>query len=416
MKVLVTGSRGFIGRAVAAALADQGHAVVRGVSSRHAAGGVGEIVVDFVRDVDPATWLPRLEGVDCVVNTVGVIGGDAARLAAVHVEAPSALFAACAQRGVQVINVSALGADEGARTAFQRTKRAADDRLLASHPFATVVQPSLVFGPGGASARLFAMLAALPVIPLPGRGAPQVQPIHVDDAAAAIASLPGRREHAGRKIALVGPAPLTLRSLLAQLRAALGLSRPRFVVIPAWLVGMAAALRLPLVSRDTLAMLERGNTADPSATHELLGHAPRPVAQFIPAATRGAAAREAKLAWLLPLLRVAIAVVWVTAGVVSAGLYPVADSLALVARMGVTGGLALLLLYAGVAVDLALGIATLAMRRRRRLWLVQMAVIVTYTVMISIWLPEFWLHPYGPLVKNLPMLCAIWLLYELEDR
>ena len=81
--------------------------------------------------------------------------------------------------------------------------------------------------------------------------------------------------------------------------------------------------------------------------------------------------------------------------------------------MGVTGSLAVALVYAGAAVDLALGIATL-LANRRGLWTFQMVVIVAYTAAITLWLPEFWLHPYGPIVKNLPILAALWMLYELE--
>jgi hypothetical protein len=41
-------------------------------------------------------------------------------------------------------------------------------------------------------------------------------------------------------------------------------------------------------------------------------------------------------------------------------------------------------------------------------------VIVLYTALITFGLPEFWLHPFAPVLKNLPMLAAIWLLYEME--
>jgi len=56
------------------------------------------------------------------------------------------------------------------------------------------------------------------------------------------------------------------------------------------------------------------------------------------------------------------------------------------------------------------------MRRRRALWLVQMAVIAGYTLIITVFLPEFWLHPYGPLLKNVPLLATLALLYVLERR
>jgi hypothetical protein len=163
-------------------------------------------------------------------------------------------------------------------------------------------------------------------------------------------------------------------------------------------------------------MLQRGNVADATAMRQLLGRDPRPASRFIDADSREGLRAMALLAWLAPVLRVAIAAVWLTAGVVSLGIYPVNDSLELLARTGVTGPVAPVALYGAAALDLVLGVATLFLRRRRTLWLMQMAVIAGYTAIITAFLPEQWLHPYGPVVKNLPMLAAIFLLYELEKR
>jgi hypothetical protein len=71
-------------------------------------------------------------------------------------------------------------------------------------------------------------------------------------------------------------------------------------------------------------------------------------------------------------------------------------------------------LYAAAALDLGLGAATLLMQRRRLLWLAQFVLILIYTIIISFKLPEFWLHPYGPILKNLPLLACIALLYRCE--
>jgi hypothetical protein len=163
-------------------------------------------------------------------------------------------------------------------------------------------------------------------------------------------------------------------------------------------------------------MLEAGNVADPATTTELLGHPPRPVEKFVTGDVRGLLAQQAQLAWLLPLLRWSIALVWIWTGIVSLGVYPRAESLALLARTGITGTLADFALYAAAALDLALGAATLLMRRRRMLWLAQFLLILGYTIIITIKLPEFWLHPYGPILKNLPLLACIALLYSLEAR
>ena len=423
MIVLVTGSRGFLGRRLVAALLARGHAVVAGVSSARQPPPdprCRTLVVDFTRDVEAETWLARLDAVDCAINTVGIIAeeGDR-RFATVHVEAPEALFAACAARGVRAINVSALGADAQAQTAFHRSKRAADEFLLAHHPAAVVAQPSLVFGAAGGSARMFAALASLPLIPLPGSGRQRIQPVHVDDVADALARLVDDRRCDGGRLALVGPAPVTLRDFLASLRAQMDLGPARFLPLPLSLVHagvrVLAWLRSRLATPDALSMLERGNTADAAPLGALLGRAPRAVATFIDAERRDDVRRAAQLAWLLPLVRASLAAMWFAAAVTSAGLYPVDASLALLAPLGVSHAGALVLLYAGVAVDFALGVATLAWPQRR-LWEAQAAVIVVYTIVVTLFLPQFWLHPYGPIVKNLPVLALLAVLHAQAPR
>jgi hypothetical protein len=162
-------------------------------------------------------------------------------------------------------------------------------------------------------------------------------------------------------------------------------------------------------------MLERGNVAPVAATRELLGRMPRAADEFIPREYTPIVRRAAILDAMLPVLRLALALVWIVTGIVSAGIYPVEESYALLARTGVTGPLAPVALYGAALLDLAFGVATLVLRRRRWLWLAQMALILGYTAIISVRLPEFWLHPYGPVLKNLPMLAVLWLLY-LVDR
>lgn len=122
------------------------------------------------------------------------------------------------------------------------------------------------------------------------------------------------------------------------------------------------------------------------------------------------------LGWLLPLLRSSIAIVWLVSGVVTLGIYPVAESLAMLERVGLRGALAYAALYGAAALDIALGLATWLMRRRRSLWRLQIGVILGYSAIIALQLPELWLHPFGPLVKNLPILAALIVLHEFEPR
>ncbi len=425
MKVLLTGASGFIGGRLAVALADAGHEVVAVVRrpGRALPGVSAQVAGDFSRDTRPEAWVPRLAGIDVVVNAAGILREThEQRFETLHVAGPIALFQACVAAGVQrVVQISALGADESARTRYHLSKKQADDFVLTLPLHACVALPSLVYGPGGTSAQLFNRLAALPVQMLPGRGEQCVQPIHLDDAVQALVALvEGARPMSGR-VALVGPQPLTLRQYLADLRTALGLQPAWTLPIPMPLVRLAARLgRLwpgALLDDDTLAMLERGNTAPADDTVALLGRPPRAATQFVARDQAAGAATLAQLGWLASLLRWSIALVWIWTGIVSLGLYPVAESYALLARLDLHGALATVLLYGAALLDLAFGVATLALRRHRRaMWLAQMGLIAGYTLLITWRLPEFWLHPYGPILKNLPMLAAIATLMTLEDR
>lgn len=424
MVVFLTGASGFIGRHLAAALAQAGHTLVLGLHSASTPVLHGRVIaIDFLEDVDASAWRPRLQGVDVVINAVGVLRATTgAGFDALHVKAPRALFEACAQVGVRrVIQISALGADEDAESAYHVSKREAD-RYLASLPIpSAIVQPSLVYGAGGTSARLFDTLASMPLIPVPGDGHQRVQPIHVDDAVAAIVALVERTEQAtGERVSLVGPAPLTLIAFLRRLRVALGFRETGVLRVPMPIVRAAAAIgsRLPgaLLDRETLAMLERGNVASDAKTRALLGRAPRPVEAFVTPETAAASSIGATLAWIQPLLRASIAIVWIWTGIVSLGLYPPSESYALLARMGVTGVVATTMLYGAALLDIALGVGVFVLRDRRWLWAAQIAVMLAYTVLISIWLPEWWLHPYGPMIKNVPLLVATMLLAVLESR
>jgi uncharacterized protein YbjT (DUF2867 family) len=415
--VLVTGASGFIGAAVVDALRTAGYRVVEATRQ---AGHADTVQVDFTRDFDSAVWLPRLIGVDAVINAVGILREDGVQtFDALHVRAPRALFAACADAGVsRVIQVSALGADQDAVSAYHISKRKADDFLAALPVSSVIVQPSLVYGPGGESARLFDTLATLPLIPLPGDGLQRIQPIHLSDLVACIVALLGRDRWRTGRVALVGAEPMTLRGYLETLGRALGRSHVRFMSIPRSWVGAVASFGKiapgALLDNETLAMLERGNIADVADTERLLGTKPRSAAHFIPRRVAPSARRHAQLNWLLPVLRLTVATMWIVTGIVSLAVFPIADSFALLARTGITGNLATAALIGAAVLDIALGVATLA-APSRILWWCQIVLILAYTLIISVWLPEFWAHPYGPVLKNLPILAALLLLTSLEE-
>jgi hypothetical protein len=175
-------------------------------------------------------------------------------------------------------------------------------------------------------------------------------------------------------------------------------------------------MRSPLVDREALTMLAQGNCADVAGIARIMGRKPRPATEFIEPRNAASLRVSLQLRWLLPILRVAIALVWVVTGIVSLGIYPIAASLELLARVGLHGPIAIASLYTAALLDLAMGVATLALRKRQWLYALQAMVMIAYSAIITLWLPEYWLHPYGPVLKNLPLLAALWLLYALDHE
>jgi NAD dependent epimerase/dehydratase family enzyme len=137
-----------------------------------------------------------------------------------------------------------VGRGQQCRDALPPEQESGDDCLarLPLHGF--IVQPSLVYGKEGASARTFKTLASMPLCLRLGTAPQLVQPVHVDDVAAAIASLvrasppPG----AAQRVALVGPASMPFIDYLAALRTAMGMGRLRVLTLPGWANRLAARL------------------------------------------------------------------------------------------------------------------------------------------------------------------------------
>lgn len=130
----------------------------------------------------------------------------------------------------------------------------------------------------------------------------------------------------------------------------------------------------------------------------------------------------------LRLIRLTLALIWLVTGSLSLGIYPQQESLSLLSRIGLpgtaafttgaaaftTGAAAYTTLYLAATLDMVLGVLTLFMRAKI-LWMFQALLIIFYTLIISVWLSEFWLHPFGPILKNLAILVLLWLLYRYES-
>jgi hypothetical protein len=123
----------------------------------------------------------------------------------------------------------------------------------------------------------------------------------------------------------------------------------------------------------------------------------------------------ARLYFLRPVLRICLALMWIATGLVSFGLYPLAKSYELMAQIGVTGLPADVALYGAAALDLTLGVLLLVRWRPVLVGAAQLAAMAAFTL-LALGLPaEYWLHPFAPLVKNLPIAAATLVMMTLED-
>ncbi len=410
MNILLLGATGFIGRHAAPALRQAGHQVT----------GTGRRELNFAGMTGAAAWLPVLHGIDAVINCVGIVRENAAGdFALLHRDVPRALFDACERAGVRrVIQLSALGSAPQAATAYWRSKGEADRDVLARALDVTVLRPSLVYGDDGVSSRLFLALASLPLLLLPAARRSRVQPIHIDDLCALLVELVDMARPP-RELAAVGPRALSMAGYLDALRRGMGAG-------PAWVgeppIGLArVAARVAALHRaspltpDALTMLalsaDGANTADPAPVAALLGRAPRDPERFARPADKAAAV----LAWGAPLCSVAIAALWLITAAVSWFGWPHAQSAAWLAACGLPAAWREPALLGASALDAALGLALL-LRPRGWLWPLQIAAVLGYTAIMSLRLPEFWLHPFGPLSKNLPILALMIVMWRLSAR
>lgn len=286
MKILVCGASGFVGRHLLAGLREAGHQCVRGVRQPRQP---DDVRIDYVKDVSSAAWRDKVVGFDVVINAVGILRDSAAQpMQHVLGDAPSALINACVAVGVpRVVNVSALGVEGSLDTAYFRCRREAEAVLFATPPPLRWLnlRPSVIYGEDGASAKMFRLLAALPVHALPMGGVQTLQPVHIDDIVAAVCCWLAD-EHAGRQcINATGAQPTTMRGMLDSYRQQSGHGGALHVPVPALLVKLGARIGdfLPFspLCTDTLTMLNAGNTGDNLAFARLLGRPPRSYTDFL---------------------------------------------------------------------------------------------------------------------------------------
>ena len=246
--VTVFGGSGFIGRHVVRALAKRGYRIRAAVRRPDLAGHlqplgrVGQIMAVQANIRYPASVEAAVRDAAIVINAVGAhVESGAQRFEAVHHAGAAAVAAAALSVGARLVHVSGIGADAASSSRAARAKAGGEKAVLAAVPAATILRPSVVFGPEDQFTNRFAALARmLPLLPLIGGGASRLQPVFVGDVAAAIADAAEGKARTGSVYELGGPDVLTMRQIQTYVLKTIERSRP-LVPLPFALASLKAA-------------------------------------------------------------------------------------------------------------------------------------------------------------------------------
>jgi len=293
--VAVFGGSGFLGRYVVRNLAKAGKRVRVAVRDTEralflkTAGSVGQVVPLHAPITDDAAVRRAVEGADWVVNLVAILAeSGAARFQAIHVEGAERVAKAAAAAGVKrLVHVSAIGADPASDSRYGATKGMGEKAVLAAFPNATILRPSIIFGPEDNFFNRFAgMTRLMPFMPVI-HGGTRMQPVYAGDVAAAVLAALTTEEAQGKTYELGGPKVWMFVDILAYILKQTGRDLP-LVNMPLGLTKIQAAVleHLPgkLLTRDQLRMLAHDNVAGSDALGlGDLGISPTAVEQIVPA-------------------------------------------------------------------------------------------------------------------------------------
>jgi NADH dehydrogenase len=220
--VTVFGGSGFLGRHVVRALCKRDYRIRIAVRRPELAGHlqpigkVGQIHAVQTNLRHPASVEAAMRGSSVAINLVGILAESGAQtFDAVQAKGAETVAKAAAAAGARMVHVSAIGADEKSRSRYARAKAAGEKAVLSAEPSATIMRPSVVFGPEDQFTNRFAALARMsPMLPLIGGGETRMQPVYVGDVATAVADAVDCKARLGATYELGGPEVLTMREIM----------------------------------------------------------------------------------------------------------------------------------------------------------------------------------------------------------
>lgn len=275
--VTIFGGSGFLGRYIVQELAEKGYRIK--VATRFPddslflkpSGTVGQIAPIFadIRDADSIN--KAIKGSDIVINAIGILYEKGKqRFAKVHAQGAEAIAKAAKKEGVtKLIHISALGVDQPSKSKYARTKHDGEKAVLKAFKDATILRPSVVFGPEDNFFNMFASLARfLPALPLIGGGKTKFQPVYAGDIAKAVVAAIKNDKAQGKTYELGGPEILDFKEIMQYVLRET--KQCRFLVPLPFSVASLEAFFLeffpkPLLTRDQVKLLKVDNVVSKKA-------------------------------------------------------------------------------------------------------------------------------------------------------
>lgn len=241
-KVTIFGGSGFVGSHLAQRLAAEGWRVRIAVRRPHEApqlrtmGDVGQVQIVQANVRNAASVEAAVVGADVVINLVGLLvqAGKQKFRSVQTAGAGNVARAAAAAGARRLIHMSVLGVDGSSEARFLQSKAAGEEEVLEAFPAATIIRPSVIFGPkDGFISRNATLIRMLPIVPLIGFGKTRFQPIHINDVVDVFMSVIASDETRARVIELGGPQILTLGDIQRMIARDMGRAR-FFLPWPFW--------------------------------------------------------------------------------------------------------------------------------------------------------------------------------------
>jgi NADH dehydrogenase len=276
--VCIFGGSGFIGKHVTQNLARAGYRikiVTRIPESAYALkpfGNVGQVVAVNCNYRDQESLENIIDRCDVVINLTGILFEKRKnKFQFVHCDLPKNIADICTQKKIKkFIHVSACGVDR-AQSKYAASKFEGEKQILESYPTATILRPSVVFGPGDNFFNMFAKLASfLPFLPLIGGGKTKFQPVYVGDISQAIENIVINQsdKYEGKTYELCGPDVVTFKEVHELLFAEI--NRKRALISVPWFIAKIQGfffglLHKPLLTVDQVRSLKTDNVMNDDA-------------------------------------------------------------------------------------------------------------------------------------------------------